>query len=188
MKKSRRLIRNTILTLGGVMVLYVGVNRLYAVDESAKPFQGTSAAELALLRDFSVIEASGDLSVEVVQQADYSVTYTPAGEPQRLVAIKRDNTLVLHAVSRLPPTHVKVGMPSLAMLVAHETPALTISGFDGATLSLRLTGKPQVKLQNNSVRLWRVFASDSSELIFDKASLDAGKLDLAGRATVTVVE
>ena len=95
MKKSRRLIRNTILALNGLMVLYVGVNRLYAVEHSTRAPQRTAQAELAKLRDFSAIEVSGNFGVDVVQDADYSVAFTPPDASHGdFVATVRGNTLV----------------------------------------------------------------------------------------------
>ena len=73
MKRSERLIRNTILALAGLVVLHVGVSRLYADSNPALVAQRTSAADLAKLRGFNAIEVNGDFSVDVVQGADYSV-------------------------------------------------------------------------------------------------------------------
>ena len=50
MKRSERLIRNTILVLAGLVVLHVGVSRLYADSNPAHVAQRTSAADLAKLR------------------------------------------------------------------------------------------------------------------------------------------
>ena len=190
MKKSRRLIRNTILALNGIVVLYVGVNRLYGSEEFTRPAQRTSASELAMLRDFTDIEVSGDFSVDVVQEASYSVGFTPSSADHgQLVANVRGNTLVLQGFRNAPATRVRVGMPALTQLVAGEdVPALTVSGFDGASLSLRLSGRPQVVLRNNAVRRWIIFAAQYGELQFDRASLSAGKVDLTGRATVAVID
>jgi len=190
MKKSRRLIRNTILALNGIVVLYVGANRLYGSEERTRPSQSTSAAELAMLRDFTAIDVDGDFSVDIVQDAAYSVGFTPPGTGQgRLVASMRGDTLVLRGFYNAPATRVKVGMPQLARVVAHEgVPALTVSGFTAASVSLRFSGNPQVVLRNNGVREWHLFASGSGELQIDKASLSASKVDLKGHATLTVID
>ena len=190
MKKSRRLIRNTILALNGIVVLYVGANRLYGSEESTQPLQRTSAAELAMLRDFTAIEVSGDFSVDVVQDAAYSIGITPpeAGKGQ-LIARMRGDTLVLRGFFNAPATRVRVGMPGLAGVLAHEgVPGLTVSGFTGDSVSLHLAGKPKVVLRNNGVRQWHIFASDSGELQIDKTSIGAGKVDLKGHATLTVID
>lgn len=190
MKKSRRLIRNTILALNGMMVLYVGASRLYAFDESTQTPQRTSAAELAMLRDFTAIEVSGDFGVDVVQEPNYSVGFTPPDARQGdFVASVRGNTLVLEGFRNAPATRARVGMPVLTQLVAgEEVPALTVSGFNGASLSLRLTGTPQVVLRNNGVRQWHIAASEMTELQIDKASIATGKVDLEGHATLTVID
>jgi hypothetical protein len=190
MKKSRRLIRNTILALNGLMVLYVGINRLYAVDETTHAPRRTDAAELARLRDFNAIEVHGDFGLDVVQEAGYSVGLPPPGRSKgEFVAIVRGNTLVLNGYRHTHTTRVRVGMPALTHLEAgEEVPALTVSGFNGASLSLRLEGKSRVVLRNNAIRQWHISASQIGELQIDKASLGAGKVDLAGRATLSVID
>ena len=80
-------------------------------------------------------------------------------------------------------------MPVLTQLVAgEEVPALTVSGFNGASLSMRLAGRPQVVLRNNAIRQWNIFASGNGELQIDKVSIGAGKVDLSGHATLTVID
>src|SRR5262245_42332379 len=95
-KRSERLIRNTILVLAGVAVLHVGVSRLYAGDDQTASVERTSAAELARLRDFTSIEAEGDFSLEVVRGEDYTVDFTPTSVSDgRFYAAVRDGTLLL---------------------------------------------------------------------------------------------
>jgi hypothetical protein len=47
---------------------------------------------------------------------------------------------------------------------------------------------PQVTLRNNAVRQWQIRASHVAELQMDRASIGAGKVDLAGRATLSVID
>jgi hypothetical protein len=189
MKKSKRLIRNTILALNGMMVLYVGINRLYAVSSPTQAAQRTSTAELALLRDFTAIEVNGDFSVDVVQEADYAVAFAPAAANQGdFVATLRGNTLVLHGFHNTRANRARVALPVLTHLDAELVPVLSISGFNGTSLSLQLDGTPQVILRNNGIRQWHIVASEVDELKIDKASLAAGKVDLAGRATLTAID
>ena len=171
------------------MVLYVGANRLYAFSESAQGPRRTTAAELATLRDFDAIEVKGDFAVDIVQEASYSVAFTsPAANRGEFIASVRGDTLVLHGFQHAPANRVRVGMPALRQLDAGEVPALTVSGFSGASVSLRVDRTPQLVLRNNAVRQWHIFASEIGELQVDKTSVSAGKVELAGRATLTVIE
>ncbi len=189
MKKSKRLIRNTILALNGMMVLYVGVNRLYAVSDPTPTAQRTSTAELAMLRDFTAIEVTGDFSVDVVRGADYAVAYTPVDESRgEFVATVRGDTLILRGFNNTNTDRVRVALPVLTRLDAELVPALSISGFHGASASLQLDGTSQVILRNNAIRQWHIVASEVKELKIDRASLGAGKVDLAGRATLTAID
>ena len=188
MKRSRLLIRNTLLALSGMVVLYVGINRIYAVAEPDPVQQRTSAAELAALRDFDSIEVSGDFSVEIVQQAGYSVEFVqPDSSQGDFVATRRDATLVLYGGRNPAVGRVRVAMPALKQVGAHRIPALSVSGFNGDSLSLRMESVPLVVLRNNGIRQWHIVAS-KGELQIDRATFGAGKVDLAGRSTLTVID
>lgn len=188
MKRSTRLIRNTILALAGLIVLYTLASRLTVVGPAKEQKQGTSATELAKLREFNSIEISGDVNVDVVQQTDYSVDVSPSANQRLVTAFVRDNKLVLRGYGNEHSSRVRVGMPALAHVEAEGNPSLTVSGFSGASVELQLGEVSQVVLRNNTVDKWQVFASDDVELQFDRASVGAGKVELAGRATLAVVD
>ena len=189
MKRSERLIRSTIVGLAGLTVLYVGANRLYALGDPVQAAKRTSAADLAALRDFSAIEANGDFTLEIVRGADYSVDFMPSHATKGdFVATMRGNTLVLRGFRNAPGSRVQLALPVLTQLDAEAIPAVSLSGFTGASLSLRLDSVPEVTLRDNAIREWHVVASGVGELKVDQASIRAGKVDLAGRATLTVID
>ncbi|MFL6605033.1 MAG: GIN domain-containing protein [Steroidobacteraceae bacterium] len=189
MKRSERLIRNTILVLAGLVVLHVGVSRLYADSNAGHAVQRTSEADLAKLRDFSAIEVNGNLSVDVVQGAGYSVALQPADASQGdIVATVHDRTLILRGFNNTPASGVRVALPTLTQIDVHGAPALSLSGFCGGGLSLRLAETPQVTLRNNCIRQWHIVASEAAELRIDKASMSAGKVDVAGHIKLTVID
>jgi hypothetical protein len=189
MKRSTRLIRNTILALGGLIVVYTLASRLFVVHGPAREEKrGTSTTELAKLRDFNSVQVSGDVSVEIVQQTDYSVDVSPAASQKLVTAIVRDNTLEVRGYGNAHASRVRVGMPALAHLEAEGNPVLSVSGFSGGSVEMRLGEVSQVSLRNNAVDKWQVYASDDVELQFDRASIGAGKVELSGSATLAVVE
>lgn len=189
MRRSERLIRNTVLALFGATVLHVAFNRLYAINNPAHGAQRTPAAELAQLRDFSRIELNGDFSVEIVQDADYSVEFM-AQDANRggFSAVVHDDTLVLRGFGNPPTNQVRVEMPALTHVDSSSVAALTVSGFKGESLSMRLNETPRVILRNNTIRHLRIVSSERSELKADRASLQSSQVDLAGRATLTVID
>jgi hypothetical protein len=189
MKRSERLIRSTIVGLTGLMVLYVGISRLSAGSTPAHATGQTSVAELARLRDFSAIQVDGNFSLDVVQDAAWSVAFAPSEPGQgSFYAAVHDNTLVLHGFRNTPASRVTVTLPALSKLAAHKVTALSVSGFAGANLSLELGTTARVTLRNNSIRQWHIDAAHVGDLRLDRASIGAGRVDLAGRANFTVID
>jgi len=179
-KRSERLIRNTVLAMAGAVVLLLGLGRLYADDDRE---------DEAPLRDFTAIEVEGEFSLEVVQGADYSVAFTPADRRDTHFDVRvRGKTLRLSGFRNPPGSLVQVALPELKSLNAGRVRTLSVSGFSGAHLSLDVDTVPQVILRNNSVREWQIRADRVADLQIDRASMQAGKVDLAGRVTLTVIE
>src|SRR5689334_21230886 len=184
MKRSERLMRNTIVVLAAAAVLYVAANRLYALSHHETVPHSTSAADLASLRDFSAISVRGDIAVEIVQGAEYSVSLLPAGASEgSFYATVEDRTLVLRAFRNLAPNHVRVTLPTLTRLYVDLVPTVSVSGFSGDSVLLQLEKTPQVTLRNNRIRQWKVSAMERSGLQVDKASAAAGRFDVEGQAT-----
>lgn len=181
--------RNTVLVLAGAVVLHLGASRLYAGDDHAAVTKRTAPAELATLRDFTTIEVEGDFSLDVVQGADYSVAFTPSDASEgRFYAAVRGDTLQLGGFRNAPGSRVRVALPELKKLNAGRVKTLSVSGFEAASVLLEVDTIPQVTLRNNRVGQWRIRASRVADLQIDRASIGAGKVDLAGRATLTVIE
>lgn len=181
--------RNTLVVLAGLVVLHVGVSRLYAVDDHTAGIERTPPAVLATLRNFTAIEVEGDFALDVERAASFSVDFTsPNPTEGRFYATVRDNTLLLGGFRNVPGSRVRVVLPELRKLNAGRVQALSVSGFDGASLSLEADTIPRVTLRNNSIRQWQIRANRVADLQIDHASLNAGKVDLAGHATLTVID
>jgi hypothetical protein len=188
-KRSERLIRNTLLVLAGGVVLHVGVSRIYAVDDPTAGMERTPPAVLATLRDFAAIEVEGDFALDVERAADFAVDFSsPTPTEGRFYATVRNNTLLLGGFRNAPGSRVHVVLPELKKLNAGSVQSLSLSGFDGASLSLETDTVPRVTLRNNTIRQWQIRANHVADLQIDRASLSAGKVDLAGRATLTVID
>jgi hypothetical protein len=181
--------RNTVVVLAGAVVLHLGASRLYADDDRMAGMEQTPPAQLATLRDFSTLEVEGDFSLDVVQGADYSVAFTPSDPSEgRFYAAVRGNTLLLGGFRNAPGSVVRVALPELKKLNAGRVKTLSVSGFDGASLSLEVDAIPKVTLRNNGVRTWQIRSNGVADLQIDRASMGAGKVDLTGRAVLTVIE
>jgi hypothetical protein len=188
-KRSERLIRNTLLVLGGLTVLHVGVSRLHALDEQAtQQSERMSPESLATLRDFSAVFVEGDFEIEV-QRGDFAVDFSSPNPAQgRFYATVRDNTLLLGGFQNATGSRARVSLPELKKLNAGRVPALSISGFEGASLELEAETVARVTLRNNRIRQWQIRSNRVADLQIDRASISAGKLDLAGQATLTVID
>jgi hypothetical protein len=149
----------------------------------------TPPAVLASLRDFTAIEVEGDFALDVERAAEFGVDFrSPDPAAGRFYATVRDNTLLLGGFGNAPGSRVRVVLPDLRKLNAGRLHSLSVSGFEGATLSLIADTIPRVTLRNNGVREWQIRANHVVDLQIDRASLSAGKVDLAGRATLTVID
>lgn len=189
MKRSERLVRNTLLVLIGLLVVHVGASRLYAFEDRALPMERTTPAELATLRDFTAILVEGDFALEVVQGAEYAVDFAPpAPDEGRFNATVHDGTLLLGGFGNGPGSRARVTLPVLSKLNAGRVEALSVSGFDGERLALRAERVQHVTLKNNRIREWQIRAEHVVDLQIDRASISAGKVDLSGRATLTVID
>jgi hypothetical protein len=131
----------------------------------------------------------GDFSLEVMQDAAWSVDFAPSDTSQgSFSATVLDHTLHLHGFRNTSAGRVRVTLPTLSELDADRVAALSVSGFAGASVSLELGTTPRVTLRNNRIRQWRIQAADVGDLQIDRTSLSDGKVDLAGRATFTVID
>jgi hypothetical protein len=181
--------RNTLLVLGGLLVLHVGASRLYAVDDHALPMERATPPDLATLRDFTAILVEGDFALEVVQGAAYSVEFAPPNPGAgRFYAAVRDNTLQLGGFGNVPGSRARVTLPALRKLNVAQVQAVSVSGFEGETLSVEAERVERVTLKNNRVREWQIRAERVPDLEIDRASISEGKVDLSGRATLSVID
>jgi hypothetical protein len=177
-KRSERLIRNTLFVVGGLMVLHVGVSRLQAVEEKVTP----------PLRDFSAIVVEGDFEIDV-QKGDFAVDFSSPNPAQgRFYATVRNNELLLGGFQNATGSRARVSLPELTKLNAGRVPALSVSGFDGASVELEAETVARVTLRNNSIRQWQIRANRVADLQIDRASISAGRVDLAGHTTLTVID
>ncbi|MES2605796.1 MAG: hypothetical protein V4603_12730 [Pseudomonadota bacterium] len=187
MKRSTRRILLTILALNGVIVLYTVIGRLTAINAEPRPTR-TPAEQLAELRDFTIIRGEGDFSLEVVQQADFSVEFTPAGASTgSLRTFRRNNELVIFGQNNPPDGKLRIGLPVLEE-VTMETASITISGFAGEKLLVRGEGVPQIVLLNNDIEQWSVTAGGRSEVQVDQTTMANGKIRMLGQGVISVIQ
>jgi hypothetical protein len=191
-KRSERLIRGTIVALAVLTVGYVAAVRLQAAARPEGTPVRTSSADLAALRDFKGLQLNGDFSVEIVQGAEYSVTFAPAAESRGdLHAAMRGQTLELRGYGNTRESRVRIAMPGIERLDAENIPELTVSGFRAEAVAVQTEGVGQVTLRNNAVREWRVVGAGTKGAVVqvDRATLDgAAKVDVVGRVALAPIE
>src|SRR5262245_29097808 len=75
-KRSERLVRNTLGVLAALIVAHVAVSRVQEARNPAARTERTPPAVLASLRDFTAIQVEGDFTLDVERAADYAVDFT----------------------------------------------------------------------------------------------------------------
>lgn len=197
MKQSKRLLIGTILGLYGVMMIHTALSRVFVDETQDGPVElrRTSAEQLATLRDFDEVDAQGDFSLELVQQANYSVEVIRAADaPGELVARVTSGVLQLRGYGNPASVRVRIGTPQLEDLETDFAPLLSISGFTSDSLDIQVgtrSGTDQrVELRNNDIEDLRLRIFDmtnSVEVQIDRRSFGDG-IDIAGSARVTILE
>ena len=192
MKKSRRYLRATILTLLAIQVLYVGLNRLYAVTTPAPAPARTPVADLAALRNFTAIEVRGDFNLELMQQSDYALEYVPLSAAHGEFSAKVEaDTLILSGFgnrSAVNTALVRIGLPALRRLDVSFSPAVTLLNFSGDRLDLQLTAIEVVTLKDNNIEHLRMKALGVREVNLDEDSFRRSKLHIAGETSINITD
>ncbi len=154
MKTSRRLLFGTFAVLLATPPVLVAYGRFggNAFRELPAP-ERTTPAELAALRDFTVINANGDFALEIVRADTYSIDYTPLS-PERgnFSASVEDGTLSIEGFNNRTEFMmgtVRIGLPALAALESGYVPTIAVRGFDGDTLDLNVAFTEELVLANN---------------------------------------
>lgn len=158
MKTSRRLMLGTLIVLLAIPVTFLAWTRIAGTSQQGLPVpQRTPAPELAALRDFSSIDISGDLHVEIVSAADYSIDYRPLAENRgNFTARVEDGTLHIQAFgNRAEPfaaATVRIGMPELASFNAEFLYSLAVRDFDTDAMRIEVTATiGDIVIENNRI-------------------------------------
>jgi hypothetical protein len=190
MKNSKRLLVGTVGALYALMALYVGANRLWALDDAREPFapQRTSAAELAALRDFDEIEIESDFSVEVVQQAEYSIeAFGMAADNGDLLARVENGVLLVRGYGNPDGARLRITMPELVKFDTGFSQEVSISGFSGEALEIQVSTGQTVELLDNDIEALQIRTFDVPEVRLDRASFANG-LRYSGRARLSIID
>lgn len=157
MKTSRRLLLGTFLALLAVPVVLVAYSRIDGGSlREIPPPERTSPAELAALRDFTVIDIRSDVAVEIVSAPGYSIDYTPPPSDRRgnFIASVENGTLTIRGYGNRGESgvgSVRIGMPDLDRLDSEFLVSLVIRNFDSDTMALRTVIATDIVLENNRI-------------------------------------
>lgn len=197
MKPSRRLLVRTIGTLYALMVLHTAASRAFVEERDDGSFvpRRTSVEQLAALRDFDEIHVEADFSVEVVQQADYSVEIIGAVENRGdVLARVEGDSLWLYGYGSPDGVRVRIGLPELQDLSTDFSPLLSVSGFRGDALGIRVGTRPgriqRLELRDLDIEDLQIRVLDNTSSVdvqLDQATFANG-LDIRGSARVTIAE
>lgn len=190
MKQSKRLLLGTAAALYGLMVLYTGASRAFMtrVDDPRAPLR-TPPEQLATLRDFNAIDVESDVSLELVQQSDYSIDLIGfAPDRGDLLASVEQGTLLVRGYGNAEGVRVRIGMPQLQRFTAGFAPLLSITGFRGDALSISVQTRPardqKIELKQNAVTDLELRIPTNSATVaveVDRASVANG-IDIIGAA------
>lgn len=155
MKKSQRYIRNTFITLAVLLVAFIVANRVVEPPKDEAWPEGSSAEELATLRDFSVLRIAGDFDVTVEQGNEYSVSFVGLDQKRSFFkATQEGDTLIVEGYGhRLENSaaQLRITLPLLQMLHAESGNGVVIDirGIT-TTAELNLESASTVRLINNT--------------------------------------
>lgn len=204
MNKGKRLIRNTALVICGGVVLFVGLNKLYASAVDTGPQWLRSVASLGLtthpkpqarpelteldlasLRDFTRLIVEGDITVEIVGADAYKVTFTSPGS-NKLRAWHNGEVLRVEGASggAAGASVLRIELPELKSLYIKDAKQLILRGVRSAELSVIATNVQAASLQQNQVARWKFYSSAPLEALVDKATLTAGSMQTTGNLAI----
>lgn len=155
MKKSQRFIRTTFITLVVLLVAFIVANRVVEPPRDTVQPSMTSAAELAAMRDFSVLRIGGDFDVTVEQGNNYSVSFVPIDKTRSFFkASQEGDTLVVEGYGHRSGTAAAQLLVTLPVLLEMETESgsdvvIDIRGITSAA-ALNLDSANTVRLTNNT--------------------------------------
>lgn len=204
MSAARRDIRNTVLGLCSAAVLFVGVNRLDAMDVPAPGWlraaltlglessadsgvARTATSGERVYRDFTRLSVSGGLVLEVVGAAEYKVSFpAAAGDAQRVRAQRHGEQLRLSLAAGVANDEVAVRIetPALAEVIATGLRSLTLRGLQDQQVAVDLEDVGAVHLQQNAVAQWRLSSTTPVQVQVDEATLTAGSLQVSGELVI----
>ena len=173
MKKTKKYVLRTLVTLHVSIVLFIGVSRAFEDVSGEYTPERTSAQVLATLGDFNSIQISGYLDLEIVQQSEYQIDYSPLiATAARFSASVEDGLLTIrgHGSNQLVERgRVRIGLPSLASLNASNVPTLSINELTQDSLSLTTDNVRAITLSNvqldslqlNAARIDRIDLRDA---------------------------
>lgn len=190
MKRSRRNITATLLSLYAAIFIFIGVNR---ATEDIVTFPGetvaqTSPEELAALTGFTQVNARGDFILEVVSAENYSVTYAPPEGDQGNLEARVENGVLLLTGSNNQRNNnrVRIGMPNLEDLTAMFNPEVSVSGFNQDALVLSFMNIHSVTLDSITLDRLEIDARFVDEITMNETNANSEMLDLrAGSTTIT---
>jgi hypothetical protein len=210
MNQGKRYLRNTVYTLFGLLVCYVGMNQLYAstVDAGTAPWLRRTLslglvavaerepatqlklADLAQLRDFTRLSVSGELTVEIVGAPQYSVTMSGGADISQLRSWQNEGLLRLVWVGYPPAADavLRIETPALSRVDAQVLRQLTLRGITAGELSVYLRDVKSVSLQQNSVARWKLYSSMPLVIPMDKTTLGAGSVQTLGDVAIRYTE
>ncbi len=150
---------------------------------------GTSKTETRKVADFSKIDASGAINVEVSVQQDFSVEVQ--ADDNLLANIKTEvsgDTLKIYSEDRISPKtriNVKISMPEIEGLEVSGASNGKISNVKADSLELKASGASKIKIDGTAKDL-EADASGASTLDAENLKVEDVDIEASGASSATV--
>jgi hypothetical protein len=209
MNRGKRYIRNTVIALFGLTVLFVAASRLYAsvVKPDSPPWLRTlvslgqsvqvsrqSPPQLQAVRvqdagglHFSRISVEGDFAVEVVAAPVHKVSLAGYDGQSEGVEVQgqRDGLLLLKGMTGSEGAVLRIETPAIAGVEARYLRQLTLRGFKAAEVSISTRRVSTVLLEENDIGHWNLNSETPVVVKADRATVVAG-MNIRGRGVMTL--
>jgi hypothetical protein len=189
MKKIGFIAFLTALAIGSIFSAKAGFNSFHINIGSGVRGSGNSVAENRDVDEFSAIQTSGAVNVEVIVQKDYSVTVEADDNLLEHIKTETDgDTLKIYSEGNISPKSkitVKISMPEINSLGVSGASTVLVSNVNSDSIKLKASGASKIKI-DGTVKTLESEASGASKI--DAENLKAENVDVeANGASSTIV-
>jgi len=169
MKKSKKYLIRSLLTMHGAVVLFVGISSAFEDGNTEFNPARTSAEVLATLENFDTIQTRGNLELVITRQDQFQISYSPQSSILGTFSASLEgNTLIIEGHNNGNSVEgrgrLEIGMPALTLLNAVRTPTISLSGFDQDVLNMDIDNVRSISINQSNLNSIQLEARTLDEL------------------------